>query len=55
MRFSAGAVMYVVRINGGSLGNEFSTAANNKESQKKREERAKAGPVRSATATGIPK
>jgi len=53
MRFSAGAVMYAVRINGGSLGNEFSTAANNKE--RKREEREKAGLVRSATATGIPK
>jgi len=36
MRFSARAVMYAVRINGGLVENEFSVAANNKGKKRER-------------------
>lgn len=37
MRFSARAVMYAARINGGSVENEFSVAANNKEKEREKD------------------
>lgn len=49
MRFSARAVMYAARINGGSVENEFSEVANNKaRREREREKKGRQSPVHSA-------
>jgi len=45
--------MYIARINGGLVGNEFSAAANNKRKERKRKKRG-AEPVHFAMATENP-